>query len=48
MELFKKTSYISGGNSPGLKNKNTDHEKISYILGNGTFYPKLKNILHFF
>ena len=31
MELFKKTSYISGGNFPGSKKKKAYSEKISYI-----------------
>ena len=35
--FFKKTSYISGGNFPSLKNKKTQSEKISCISGNGTF-----------
>ena len=48
MELFKKTPYISGENSPNSKNKKIHSEKISYILGNGTFPPKLKKLLKFF
>ena len=37
VEHFLKTSYISGGNFPSLKNKKTHSEKISYISGNGAF-----------
>ena len=34
MKLFKKASYISGGNFPISKKKIS--EIVSYILGNGT------------
>ena len=37
MELFKKTSYISGGNFPSSKNKKKYFKKISYISENRTF-----------
>ena len=36
MELFKKSSYIPGGNFMSSKNKKASTEKISYILRNRT------------
>ena len=36
-KLFKKTSYISGGNFPSLKIKKNHFEKLSYILIYGTY-----------
>ena len=37
MELFKKASYISGGNFTSSQNKKIHPEKLSYISGNGNF-----------
>ena len=37
MELLKKISYISGAYLTNSKTKKIQTEKISYILGNGTF-----------
>ena len=42
MELFKKTSFISGGNFPSGKKKKIS-EKIPYISGNGTFWTQNLN-----
>ena len=48
MELFKKTSCISGEKLLGLKNKKTHSEKISYILGIELSCTKLKKLFYFF
>ena len=44
MELFKKTSYILGGNFPSVKNKKKHSEKICFYFRKWKF---LANFLYF-